>query len=184
MPQYIAFLRALNVGGRYYKMAALRAHLEESGLEQVETYIQTGNVRFATRMRSVAKVEQHVERCLADGCGFAVPAIVFTPSQLADIYRDAQAIPVPPRLGDGTTLKRYVTFFKEADAPTADEARELGAWDSDGEAMVAIGRAVHILLNRPSVDAKLYGRFKKTLAPGTNRDLKVVAALAERWGDM
>ena len=65
MPTYIALLRALNVGGRYYKMTDLRAHLDDSGLEDVETYIQTGNVRFRTLMRSPAKVESHVEAVLA-----------------------------------------------------------------------------------------------------------------------
>jgi hypothetical protein len=31
-------------------------------------------------------------------------------------------------------------------------------------------------------EAKFFGAFKKALAPGTNRDLKVVTTLAERWG--
>ena len=52
MPTYIALLRAVNVGGRIYKMADLREHLTESGLEDVETHIQTGNVRFRSSMRS------------------------------------------------------------------------------------------------------------------------------------
>ena len=33
MPTYVALLRALNVGGRFYKMADLREHLSESGLD-------------------------------------------------------------------------------------------------------------------------------------------------------
>jgi hypothetical protein len=32
------------------------------------------------------------------------------------------------------------------------------------------------------MDAKFFGAFKKVLAPGTNRDLRVVTTLAERWG--
>ncbi len=45
-----------------------------------------------------------------------------------------------------------------------------------------IGRAVHIWLNRPTMEAKFFGAFKKALAPGTNRDLKVVTKLNELWG--
>src|SRR4029077_8166446 len=82
MPTYIALLRALNVGGRYYKMADLRENLTDSGLEDVETYIQTGNVRFRSRMRSAAKVEKHVEEVLAEHCTFDVPAVIFAPSEL------------------------------------------------------------------------------------------------------
>jgi len=32
------------------------------------------------------------------------------------------------------------------------------------------------------MDARFFGAFRKALAPGTNRDLKVVTTLAERWG--
>ena len=35
---------------------------------------------------------------------------------------------------------------------------------------------------KPSMDAVFYKRFKKELSPGTARDLKVVAALADSWG--
>ena len=41
---------------------------------------------------------------------------------------------------------------------------------------------MHIWLNRPTQEAKFFGAFKKALAPGTNRDLKVVTKLNELWG--
>jgi hypothetical protein len=44
-----------------------------------------------------------------------------------------------------------------------------------------IGRAVHVWLDGPSQQAKFLGAFSKALAPGTNRTLKVIAAVAERW---
>jgi uncharacterized protein (DUF1697 family) len=180
MPTYIALLRALNVGGRYYKMADLRAHLDDSGLEDVETYIQTGNVRFRTPMRSPAKVESHVEGVLGGHCGFEVPAVVLTPAELASVYADALAIPPPGFGGDGG--RRYVTFYKPGEAPTGELADRIAAWDEPGESAVVIGRATHIWLDRPTQDARFFAAFKKALAPGTNRDLKVVRALAERWG--
>jgi hypothetical protein len=31
-------------------------------------------------------------------------------------------------------------------------------------------------------EARFFGAFHKALAPGTNRDLRVVGTLAERWG--
>ena len=76
MPTYIALLRAVNVGGRIYKMAELREHLTDSGLEDVETYIQTGNVRFRSSMRSAAKVEKHVEEVLGEHAAFEVPSVI------------------------------------------------------------------------------------------------------------
>lgn len=180
MPTYIALLRAINVGGRVYKMADLRAHLTASGLEDVETYIQTGNVRFASRMRSPAKVERHVESVLRDGCGFDVPAVILTPAELCQVYDDAMALPEPFPASEGKQ-RRYVSFFKEGEQPGPDVAEEIAAWDRPGESAVAIGRAVHVWLDHPTMEAEFFGAFKKVLAPGTNRDLKVVMTLAQRW---
>jgi uncharacterized protein (DUF1697 family) len=179
VPTYIALLRALNVGGRYYTMAALREHLTESGLTSVETYIQTGNVRFRTRMRSATRVERHVEEVLGRHCGFDVPAILLTPAELSMVRRDALGLP-PPTAGE--TPRRYVTFFKPGEAPTGDVARDIADWDAPGERAVVVGRAVHVCIAGSMADARFFGAFKKALAPGTNRDLKVVTTLAERWG--
>jgi len=180
MPTYIALLRAINVGGRVYKMAELRAHLSESGLEQVETYIQTGNVRFRSAMRSAARVERHLESVLRAGSGFDVPSIVLSPGELREVYDDATALPAPfgsPEPGH----RRYVTFFKPGEAPDPEAARAIAAWERPGESAVAIGRAVHVWLDHPTADAEFFGAFKEVLAPGTNRDLRVVTTLAQRW---
>ena len=177
MPTYIALLRAINVGGRIFKMADLRAALEASGLEDVETYIQTGNVRFKTPMRSKEKVERYVEDTLAGGCGFEVPAIVLTPKELKRVYDDAAGLP-SPLPGD---LRRYVTFLKTD--PPAEGVEEIDAWNVEGERATVVGRAVHMWLTKPSHEAKLSNaRFERSLGVGTTRDLKVVSTLAERWG--
>jgi uncharacterized protein (DUF1697 family) len=181
MPTYIALLRAVNVGGRFYKMAALRDHLTESGLQEVETYIQTGNVRFRSSMRSAAKVERHVEDVLGKHCGFDVPAVILSPAELREVCEDALAMPEPP-FGRAEGQRRYVTVFKVGAAPTGEVARRIDGWSEPGESAAVKGRAVHIWLARPSQEAVFFGAFKRALAPGTNRDLKVIRTLAERWG--
>ena len=45
MPTYIAFLRAINVGKRMFANAAIVQACEDAGFTDVETYINTGNVR-------------------------------------------------------------------------------------------------------------------------------------------
>lgn len=180
VPTYVALLRALNVGGRQYKMAALRDCLTNSGLTDVETYIQTGNVRFASTIRSAAKVEKHVETALRDGCGFDVPAIILTPTQLRDIYGDARSASPPHHGVHGE--RRYVSVFKEGEQPSGEAAARIAAWDAPGEAGLVIGRALHVWLDGPMSEARFFGEFKKPLAPGTNRNLTVIRTLAERWG--
>lgn len=181
MPTYIALLRAVNVGGRYYKMADLRDHLTGSGLQDVETHIQTGNVRFRTAMRSPAKVESHVESVLGEACGFDVPAIILTPVELRRVYDDALGLPAPS-FADAEDLRRYVVFFKAGEEPAGEASTRIAEWQEPGESAVVVGRAAHVWLARPMQEARFFGAFKKALAPGTSRDLKVVAAMTERWG--
>jgi uncharacterized protein (DUF1697 family) len=180
VPDYIAFLRALNVAGRVFTMADLRRSLEDAGLQDVETYIQTGNVRFRSPMRSREKVERHVEEVLGTACGFEVPAVVFDPAELRRLHDRVRTLPSP--FGGSEGHGRYLVLFKERDSPDAAATAAIEAWDRQGESAVVVPRAVHIWLDRPSMQADFFGAFKKVLAPGTNRNLKVVTTLAERWG--
>jgi len=179
MPQHIALLRAVNVGKRQVKMAALKQWLADDGFTDVETYIQTGNVRVGTPARSQNKVGQQLERLLLDRCGFEVPCIMFSPAELTQVYADALAIE-PPSYADRDDSRRYVIFFK--DAPTAAQVAECAAYAGELDRAWIIGRAAHVWIAGKMMDAKVFGALDKTFAPGTNRNLTVVKSLAEKWG--
>ncbi|MDQ3120394.1 MAG: DUF1697 domain-containing protein [Verrucomicrobiota bacterium] len=49
MARYIAFLRAINVGGHVVTMERLRLSFLEMDLANVETFIASGNVIFESR---------------------------------------------------------------------------------------------------------------------------------------
>ena len=50
MPRFVAFLRALNVGGHgVVKMEALKKHFTAMGFSDVETFIASGNVVFSSK---------------------------------------------------------------------------------------------------------------------------------------
>ena len=53
MPQYIAFLRGINVGGHRVKMDRLRELFEELSLRDVSTIISSGNVIFSAHSGGV-----------------------------------------------------------------------------------------------------------------------------------
>lgn len=62
--KYVALLRGINVGGKNrLKMAELRAHLEDLGLNDVVTYIQSGNVIFSAN-KSADKIADLIEESL------------------------------------------------------------------------------------------------------------------------
>lgn len=177
MPLHLGFLRAVNVGARTYPMAELRAALEAAGFEDVETYIQTGNVRVRTPLRSQAKVEAELERIFEADRGFAVPTVVLSPTELVRVAEDAAQLSAEHEPGFG----HYVSLLKQApDAATADT---LEAASTEGERIVVRGRAVHLLYDVPYHQAKLSNAFvERAAAVATNRNAKVIRTLAEKWG--
>src|SRR5690349_10681340 len=84
MGRMVALLRAVNVGGRKLPMAELRALCEEIGWEDVATYIQSGNVVFATAGQAEA-IEQRLEEAIAKRFGLDVPVIVRSAAEWAKL---------------------------------------------------------------------------------------------------
>lgn len=61
--QYVAFLRAINIGNRRIKMVALADVFRNSGCENVSTFIASGNVIFNSRTTpDIASLEDAIER--------------------------------------------------------------------------------------------------------------------------
>ena len=62
MATWIALFRGINVGGKnVLPIAGLRKELEGLGLEDVRTYIQSGNVVFRSGARSAARLADTIE---------------------------------------------------------------------------------------------------------------------------
>jgi len=176
MPTYIAFLRAINVGGRFARMADLRAGLIHKGFGEVESYIQSGNLRLTSSLGSAAAVELALESALEELCGFTVNTIVRTPVQLAELASYGAGL-VPPLEGQP---RRYVTFLKE-DPPDAFTSM-MNGWDVAGERAHVNGREVYLWFAHPSHEARLSNaRIERGGVVATTRDWKVVSALGEKW---
>lgn len=176
MPTYIAFLRAINIGQRKFAKGAIVAACEAAGCTDVETYINTGNVRITTPMRSRAAVESALEEAFSEAAGFEVPTIVLTPKELTEIAAYAE------KVGGKHDGLHYVSLLK--DAPGAREVRKLDGAGKDGERAVVDGRGVHLLLGKDYHSAKLTNAVvEKHLGVATNRNLNVIRTLADKWGD-
>jgi uncharacterized protein (DUF1697 family) len=177
MPSYVAFLRAVNVGGRFVKMAELRAALEEAGFTEVETHIQSGNVLVRSGRRSPAAVGTEMARVLGAFAGFDVPCVVRTPAQLRATVEAVDA--VPPLIAGG---RRYVAFADGAVPAAAAEA--LDAWDEPGERCRVLGAEILAELANGFRNTKLTNTRIENITGRTTtwRDLKVVRAVDEKWG--
>lgn len=171
---FIGFLRAVNVGRRKYPMAELRTALETAGFTDVATHIQTGNVRLTTTKRSAKAVAAELERLFEADRGFAVPTVVLTPAELSQVVADAADLPEP---GYG----HYVELLREA--PDADGTALIEAQDHPGQRAVVRGRAVHLLYDISFHEAKgPSAAVRRVLGESTNRNLKVLRVLGEKWG--
>jgi len=85
VPTYIALLRAINVGGTgKLPMAELRSLCADLGFADVRTYIQSGNVVFATR-RSAAAAKAALEQALAARLGKPSAVIMRTLEELVAV---------------------------------------------------------------------------------------------------
>src|SRR5271155_3083597 len=76
MPKYVAFLKAINVGGHVVKMDQLRELFSSLKFSNVETFIASGNVIFETKSAPDLKLERHNDKHLAVELGFQVVTFV------------------------------------------------------------------------------------------------------------
>lgn len=170
--RYVAFLRAINVGGRFVKMDVLRDHFAALRFADVETFIASGNVLFSTSSTDAAALEQRIERRLAQALGYDVATFVRTPAELAALVRDE---PFPDR-EERATL--WTGFLKSAVSPTVRDT--LRALSSDAEEVDARGREVFWLRRSLDMTALRTGaKIDRALGtPVTFRNVTTVRKLA------
>lgn len=87
MPRYIAFLRAINVGGHTVKMDRLQKLFAQAGLDEVETFIASGNVVFRSGSRNTRALASRIEKTLGAALGYEVATFIRTDDEVASIAR-------------------------------------------------------------------------------------------------
>jgi uncharacterized protein (DUF1697 family) len=114
MTQYLVLLRGINVGGKnIIKMADLKASFESMGFENVQTYIQSGNVLISSTENDKAVLTTTIESKLSKRFNFAAKVVVVSQKELAAIIKSA-----PEGFGKDEKKFRYdVIFLKEPLTP-------------------------------------------------------------------
>jgi uncharacterized protein (DUF1697 family) len=109
--RWIAFLRAVNVGGRQVSMPLVRSLLTDAGFDEVGTYIASGNVFVTTRAHTErTELASSIEQILAQQFGFAVPTMARTVDEVVDVLAASGFSPDKPE-GD---VRHLVLFAKGA----------------------------------------------------------------------
>lgn len=115
MKTFIALLRGINVAGqKKIKMAELREILSQSGLSQVQTYIQSGNIVFQSKMDLIPDLENLIRKSIKDHYDFDVPTIVLTLDYLKEADQSNPYVKEAQEKGSMT----FITFL--AQQPTEE----------------------------------------------------------------
>ena len=174
MASYIALLRGVNVGGNTLRMERLRALCEELGLENVRTYVQSGNVVFAAG-RSCAHWARALAQVLEGEARLPVSVIV---RSSADMARIVTSNPFLKEKGIDIT-RLHVTFLGKAPAKAAIKA--LDALPSGTGRFVHDGEEIFVYCPNGYGNTKLSNTaFEKALAVrATTRNWNTVNKLCE-----
>ena len=176
MPTYISMLRGINVSGqKKIKMADLKHLYESLGFDSVQTYIQSGNVVFRSKIGDARKLEKAVSGAILKRFQFDVPVIVRTAKEMDRVVTSN------PLLKGSTkdVNKLHVTFL--SDKPKASLFKNLQAPLAGDEALQIRGNEVFLYCPHGYGKTKLNnGFFEKQLSvAATTRNWKTVNVLLE-----
>src|SRR5262245_15096172 len=165
MPNYVAMLRAVNVGGTgKLAMTDLKAMCDAAGFLRARTYIASGNVVFASKT-SAAKVKATLEAGLLAHAGKPVAVMVRTAAEMAAIVEANPFAESPPN--------RIVVTFLDRPPPSDALAHATGVNDE----RMHLGER-EIFVHYPSGMGTSKLRIPAAKA-GTGRNMNTVAKLAE-----
>jgi uncharacterized protein (DUF1697 family) len=167
---FVALLRGINVGGRNkVSMPELRSLLASLGLEDVVTYIQSGNVVFRSPTADRKRIAPRIERQIAEVFGVKATVLMRTPAELAEI-----ADGNPFLKGEAEHSKLHVVFL--GGRPAADAVARLDPGRSPPDEFSVRGSEIYLRLPHGS------GRSKLTL-DYFERQLGL-AATARNWNTL
>lgn len=172
MPAQVAFLRAINVGGRRVTMDRLRALFEELGFSDVSTYIASGNVRFATRATG-PRLESRIEAALHKQLGYVVETFVRTTPELAELLGR-----VPFAAAEIDAAHALLIGFLKEKPPNA-VARQVALLSGRSARFQVVGRELHWLQVVRDPDPRIQKAVEQALGvPMTGRNVKTVRKVA------
>ncbi|MCB0704275.1 MAG: DUF1697 domain-containing protein [Saprospiraceae bacterium] len=176
MEKYIALLRGINVSGqKKIKMADLRDLLAKNGMQQVQTYIQSGNILFEHPEKHPTELAAWITDIIRNAYDFEVPTIVLKPNDLEKAIAGNPFSKDPAK--DPTRF--YVTFLEQA--PDPELVKQLKALDYSPEEVVVDEAVVYFYSPESYGRAKMNNNFleKKLKVPATTRNWRSVHILLE-----
>jgi uncharacterized protein (DUF1697 family) len=177
MKKYIAFLRAINVGGHNVKMDELKTLFEQQGFADVKTFIASGNVIFDSNAPDLQALEQKIESALEEALGYEVVTFLRSVEEVTAIanYKAFDE----SQMAESRALN--VGFLKQA--LDKKSLAVLESLKNDIDDFHAAGREVYWLCKLKQSQSKFNNNvFEKTLKlRATFRGMRTIERLAVKY---
>ncbi len=152
-------------------MAELRQKLAIAGLDNVKTYIQTGNIIVDTQLAPM-QLKKTVVNTIRDNFGCELAVVVLTPSKLKDALSNN-----PFKDSEPSCL--YFTFF--ASKPNSNKLHDLLASDFGPDRVEVVNGVLYTLYATKLSDSKWHNNaYERRLSViSTTRNLNTTSRLLE-----
>jgi uncharacterized protein (DUF1697 family) len=174
MITYVALLRGINVSGqKMIKMDHLKSFFESMKLQNMRTYIQSGNVLFESAEKDAQSLTKKIEKGIEDTYSFQVSVILRTVDELESVISQS-----PYKLEEmKETDSLYVSFL--AEAPTSEAIEKCMTFQNDLDEFIIQNREVYILIHKSYGNSQFSNNFleKKLKVVATTRNWATVNKL-------
>ncbi len=167
---FVALLRGvMPTGKNKVPMAALRVALAKAGLENAQTYIQSGNVIVSSSL-SQGELESLIHGVIAANFGGDIRVVARTPRQLGNIMKKTPFANVD---------NSKVYFSLLASKPAADRRKEFLAIDFSPDKVQIVGDVIYTLYATKHSDSKFNNNFyeRKLKVAATTRNYNTMIKL-------
>ena len=138
--RYVAFLQAVNTGGRRVKNVQLSEALRSIGASHAQGFIASGNVIFDIDRPVDDEFIEQIELAFYEAYGFDIPTVVRTAAQVRSVARYR---PFTVESIEGSTGKLYVGFLKSRPEPAIID--EVQAKSTSTDRLAVHGREIYWL---------------------------------------
>ena len=171
---YVALLRGINVSGqKIIKMLDLKELFSYSNLENMRTYIQSGNLIFESENENVNEIEEEIYTYIYKEYGYEVPVIVKTLQEWTEIVENNPFI----KEKDINLKSLSVTFL--SDVPTDENIDIMKSYEFNSEKYIIKDSIIYSVYPNGVGRSKMTNNFfeKKLKVSATSRNWNTVNKL-------
>lgn len=170
MKKYIILLRAVNVSGKnILKMAELKNTLSEYGFQDVQTYIQSGNILVETDLTR-NETQKKIQNCIATEFGLNIEVFVFTKKEFEDAKKNNP-------YSDKEPNRVFFTFMNSK--PDMEKIEQLATISFENEYYSIHNNILYFYLPSGAAKAKMSNSFfeQKLKIKSTGRNMNTIDKL-------